>query len=86
MLKLVKFSADWCAPCRAMVPIIEGLRAEFPEVDFVEIDVEEEPKIAQQFNVRSLPTFVLLKDGEIMAQRIGAASRAELVSMINQAK
>lgn len=60
---VMKFTADWCGPCRQSKPMFEKLENNFKEISFVEIDIAEEPMIAAQFNVRAIPTTLIFKDG-----------------------
>lgn len=81
-MKLMKFYADWCQPCKLMDSVIESVKPEFPNVEFVNINVEQEPLVARRYNVRSLPTFILLDGDEVAAQRIGTMTKAEMVKML----
>lgn len=72
---LIDFGAEWCVYCKKIAPIIEELSAEFPGVVFGSIDVDLEPMLAARFQVRSLPTVLLLKDGNVVKQFIGAQTK-----------
>lgn len=65
------FHADWCGPCKKQDPILEELKEKHPDVKFEKIDVDEDPDIAQEYGVRSVPTIVIEKDGEIVEKFIG---------------
>ena len=73
---VVKFSAAWCAPCRAMAPVFAALAEAVPEARFVAVDVDEVPDAAARFEAGALPTFVLLRDGDELARVEGADERA----------
>lgn len=75
---VVKFGAQWCGPCRAMAPMLEKSAQEFPGISIVEVDVEESPNLAAQFNVRALPTLVAWKDGQVQWAKIGLPNPADL--------
>lgn len=76
---LVDFWATWCAPCRQIAPIIEELAEEFDgRAKVGKLDVDNNPRVAQQFGVRSIPTLLFFKDGEVEDQLIGAMSKGEL--------
>lgn len=60
----IKFSAEWCGPCKKMEPTVEKLESEFKGATFLTVDVDDVPTIAQKYKVRTLPTFVILKDGQ----------------------
>ncbi len=78
-LVLVDFHAGWCGPCKAMAPALEAFAAENTGVKVVKVDVDEAPDAALGFRVRSVPTLVLLKDGNVLKQASGAMSKSQLV-------
>ncbi|XP_048328784.1 thioredoxin H2 [Ziziphus jujuba] len=71
-LVVIDFSATWCGPCKLMEPIFNALSSKFTDVDFVKIDVDELSKVAQEFGVQAMPTFVLVKKGKEVDRLIGA--------------
>ena len=76
---LVDFWAEWCGPCKAIAPILDELAGDFQDrVQIAKLDVDANPKMAQQFNVRSIPMLILFKDGVIQNQHVGAASKQQL--------
>src|SRR5262245_56102905 len=83
---LIDFTAKWCPPCRQMEPVIATLGKEYAgRVRMVAIDVDDEQLLAQQYNVRSMPTFVLLRDGREVGRAIGARPRAFIAGMLDRA-
>jgi thioredoxin 1 len=72
--KLLKFSASWCYPCKAMDPIVKSVVAGFDNIELINIDVDMETDLATSYNIRAIPAFVLLKDGEIVDRLIGAVT------------
>ena len=79
---LVDFWATWCGPCRMIAPVIEQVAAEFEGRAVVgKVDVDEEPGLAQRFGVMSIPTLVVLKDGKVVEQAVGARGRADVAAM-----
>jgi thioredoxin 1 len=64
-LVFVDFYADWCGPCKMTSPIIEELANEVKEVKFVKVNVDENPDLASQYNIFSIPTFLIFKDGKV---------------------
>ncbi|KAH9432780.1 hypothetical protein MCOR02_007459 [Pyricularia oryzae] len=69
---LVDFFATWCGPCRAIAPKIAEWSDAFPNIHYVKVDVDEVPDVAQEYNVRAMPTFLLFKDGEKVDEVVGA--------------
>jgi thioredoxin 1 len=68
---IVRFTAPWCGPCKAYAPHFDALESEFPSVVFAKCDVDANPNIATNFKVRTVPTTLILKDGQVLAEYIG---------------
>jgi len=85
MIQFLDFYADWCGPCRVMSPIIEELEKEFSgKMEIKKIDVDTDSDNVSRFNVMSIPTYIILKDGQEVDRLIGAQPKETLVSKINQ--
>jgi thioredoxin 1 len=67
----IKFWATWCGPCRVITPVLKKLDDEFNDVDFLSIDIDQVPTLAQKFKVRSLPTVLFIEDGKEMERLSG---------------
>jgi len=80
MKQVLYFSAPWCGPCRAFKPVMESLQSEM-SVTF--IDVDSSPQTAQKYNVRSVPTVLIIKNGVEKHRLIGAKSKDEIISAYN---
>jgi len=81
---LVDFWAPWCGPCRMISPIIEELAAEFEgKAAICKVNTDEQQELSQKFAVRSIPTIVFMKDGEIVDTMVGAASKEAFAEKIN---
>ena len=78
---LLQFSADWCGPCKAMKSITDKFQ-EKSEVTFQKIDVDTENIIAKEYGVRSIPCFIVLKDGGQVARRLGIQSLDQLLELV----
>jgi thioredoxin 1 len=81
---LVDFWAPWCGPCQMMSPVVDALSEEMSEVVVGKINVDEEPGLAQQFNVLSIPTFMIFKSGQVVDQFSGAMSKDVLRQRIEK--
>lgn len=82
---LVDFFATWCGPCKAMAPVLDQLKNDMgQEVRVLKIDVDKNPKVAAQFQVRGVPTFVLFKSGKNVWRQSGGIPLSELKSVIQQ--
>lgn len=81
-VSLVDFFAPWCGPCKAMSPIIEELAKEYPNVRIGKLDVDENPETSSKFGIKSIPTIILFKDGEVVSRKVGMSSKDQLKSII----
>ena len=79
---LLDFFATWCGPCRMVSPIIDEIAEEHPEYLVGKINIDNEPELAQQFSVFSIPTLVVLKNGEVTEQAVGARPKAQILAML----
>jgi thioredoxin 1 len=82
---LVDYWAEWCGPCKMVAPILEEVATDMSDKLTVgKVDVDENQELAAQLNIMSIPTLVLFKDGEVVDQAVGALSKAQLLSFLEQ--
>lgn len=79
---LLDFYADWCGPCRMVSPLVDEIAEENPQYLVGKINVDEEPELAQVFGVASIPTLVVMKNGKIVQQAVGARPKSQILSML----
>lgn len=79
---LIDFWASWCGPCRMVLPIVEQIAEEHPEYKICKVNVDEQPELAQKFQVRSIPTLVVVKEGKVVNQSVGAKNKDAILSML----
>ena len=79
---LLDFWAPWCAPCRMVVPIIEEIAGERPDIKVGKINVDEQPELASKFGIMSIPTLVVMKNGKIVQQVSGVRPKNVILEML----
>lgn len=79
---LVDFWASWCGPCRMVAPVLEEIARENPDIKVVKINVDEESELASQFRVMSIPTLVVMKNGVVVNQSVGARPKGQILAMV----
>ena len=79
---LLDFWAPWCAPCRMVVPVIEEIAGERPDIKVGKINVDEQPELASKFSIMSIPTLVVMKNGKIVQQVSGARPKDAILGML----
>ncbi len=79
---LLDFWAPWCGPCRMVLPIVEEIAGERSDIKVGKINVDEQPELAGQFGVMSIPTLVVMKDGKVVNQSMGARPKSAILSML----
>lgn len=80
---VLKFTASWCAPCRAFAPTLEAAAAQHEDIAFLEVDIDKEPALAAQWRVRSVPTTMGFKDGQVSFQILGVVPPSVLEGHLN---
>ena len=82
---LVDFWAEWCGPCKMLTPILEEISNDLNgKIQVAKVNLDDNQELAMKYSIRSIPTLILIKDGAVHAQHIGAASKAQIQNFINQ--
>lgn len=79
---LLDFWAPWCGPCRMVGPILEEIAQERADVKVGKVNVDEQPDLASQFSVMSIPTLVVMKDGKVANQTVGARPKGQILALL----
>ena len=81
---LVDFWAEWCGPCKMIEPLLKEVAGDYADrMAVVKLNVDESPNTAQKFGIRSIPTLMLFKDGNVHAQKLGAMSKKDLIEFLD---
>ncbi len=80
---LLDFYADWCGPCRMVGPIVDEIAEENPDILVGKINVDEEQELASAFGVMSIPTLVVMRNGEVVSKSMGAKPKAQIMAMLD---
>lgn len=79
---LIDFWATWCGPCRMLSPIVDDVAATHPELKVGKINIDEQPDLANQFNVMSIPTLIVFKDGQKVNESVGLVAKEKIEELI----
>ena len=79
---LLDFFASWCGPCRMVGPILDEIAEEREDIKVCKVDIDEQPELASRFRVMSVPTLMVMKEGKIVEQSIGARPKHQILAMV----
>lgn len=79
---LLDFFADWCGPCKMIAPILDEIAEEREDIKVCKINVDQEPELAAKYQVMSIPSLFVIKDGEVTNQALGARPKAQILNML----
>lgn len=79
---LLDFWAEWCGPCRMLAPVLDQIAAERTDIKVGKVNVDHEPELARQFGVMSIPTLVVMKNGQAVAQTVGVQPKEAILRML----
>jgi len=81
---LLDFWAEWCGPCKMIAPMLDEVAAEYKDkLTIAKVNIDENPRTPQRFNVRGIPTLILFKGGQVEGQKVGALRKADLVAFLD---
>jgi thioredoxin 1 len=80
---LVDFYASWCGPCKALAPTLEELAAENPQAQVVKVNVDDSPQLAARYGIKSVPSVMAFRDGQVIAKEKGVVSKTRLKAMLD---
>ena len=83
---LIDFNATWCGPCRMLHPVLEKLSGEITDVEFFEVDVDDNGELAQRFGITNIPCLIMVKDGKEISRSVGFKPEAQIKAFINNSK
>ena len=83
-LVLLDFWASWCGPCRMVSPIVDEIAEEVTDKKVGKVNVDEQPELAERFGVMSIPTLVVMKNGKIAQQAVGARPKSDILAMLEE--
>jgi len=82
-VKVIDFHAVWCGPCKTMAPVFENMKKKYGDkAEFIKVDIDEDQDMAAEFNIASVPTFVVVKDGVTIAEIVGTAKPVEFEKFV----
>jgi thioredoxin 1 len=84
MLKVIKASASWCSPCVLLKKVFDKIKPNFADVDFEDLDIDDSPDLAQQMNIRAVPTILFIKDEQVVETLVGLQKEQILIDAINK--
>jgi len=79
---LLDFFATWCGPCKMISPVLDEIAAEREDIKVCKVNVDEEPELAARYQVMSIPTLMVVKNGEVVNQSLGARPKAQILAML----
>ena len=79
---LLDFFASWCGPCRMVAPILDEIAEEREDIKVCKVDIDEQPELASRYRIMSVPTLMVLRNGQVMEQSIGAKPKHQILAMV----
>lgn len=83
-LTVVKFGASWCPPCKVLTPILNEISNEITDVNFVDVDVDDETELSLQYGIKNVPTLIFFKNGKVLEKKVGSLNKSDLLKKIEE--
>lgn len=79
---LIDFYADWCSPCRMMLPLVDQIAKENPEYMVAKVNIDDEPELAERFEIATIPTFIVMEGGKVLSRVSGVKPKPQILAML----
>jgi thioredoxin 1 len=83
MIKIKHFTATWCQPCKALAPVMNDIVSEYPMVGYQQIDIDNDPELAQRYGIKGVPTILFEKNGTVVQQVVGLMPKSHYQKILN---
>ena len=83
-IELIDFYATWCGPCKMLAPVLEEVAGEFSNIEFYKVNVDENQEAAGEFGIMSIPTLLIMKNGEVLEEKTGYQPKEALVELLSK--
>lgn len=86
MIKILDFYADWCSPCKMIIPILNEIEEDDEDIEIEKYNIEDDAELVEDYNIRSVPTLIFIKDDEIICRHVGSLTKDKLINILDKVK